>query len=141
MWEALSNDHPSPRTEVLLNIDPFIGFGAIRIGKHKLVFTRKMRFGSDQRLRTAGNPRPSEDLEQLTEHSLAASVLQRFYGANVFKTRQHWRNESTVDCCVGNCVADNFASGTQLNLFDVEVDPCELNNLASVEKGVSFKYD
>ncbi|CAG0922947.1 unnamed protein product [Notodromas monacha] len=37
MWAALSEDTPSPRKEILLDLDPILGKSAIRVGNWKLV--------------------------------------------------------------------------------------------------------
>ncbi|KAB7500638.1 Arylsulfatase I, partial [Armadillidium nasatum] len=39
VWESLQGESSSPRKEILVNIDPFINGGSIRVGEWKLLFT------------------------------------------------------------------------------------------------------
>lgn len=45
IWSSLSNGAPSPRTEILYNIDPVDRNLAIRIGRYKLLFGTFPNFG------------------------------------------------------------------------------------------------
>ena len=38
MWPSLSNDSPSPRSEMVHNIDPIEETWAVRVGNYKLVY-------------------------------------------------------------------------------------------------------
>lgn len=48
MWETLTQDHPSPRTEFLVNIDPKLNSAAIRIGDWKLLYSKDLVFYMDK---------------------------------------------------------------------------------------------
>lgn len=137
MWDALSKGWRSPRTEVLLNIDPVTGVAGLRHGKHKLVISNS-NTTHNTHVRTTGNPRPTNDLDELTDDSLAADVLRQFYDVDDLAFKPLWRQASTTECYRGKCAGDSVSLAEQIHLFDVEMDPCELCNLANTRKGVSF---
>lgn len=137
MWEALSRGWRSPRKEVLLNIDPVTGSGALRYGKHKIVYDVPVRGSSDVHLKTPGQPRPTsqadEELDWLMENSLAAKALRMFYNTNRLPPRPNWRKDATVQCGV-LAYRSNFVSQQPPYLFDLEIDPCEMFNLADIRR-------
>ncbi|XP_077508490.1 arylsulfatase B-like [Amblyomma americanum] len=127
MWKVLNTGKPSPRTEILLNIDPVASTAALRYQNYKLVLGN---FGQvDQRFEIPGSDRPCDDLDDLLRQSSAAAVLSRLYGKQpVFKQVARWRRQATVTC--GDSSKTNFAFNTTYHLFDIAQDPCELQNLA-----------
>lgn len=44
LWESLTKDRPSPRTEFLLNIDPKANSAGIRAGDWKLLYSKNLIF-------------------------------------------------------------------------------------------------
>ncbi|KAL1421911.1 hypothetical protein MTO96_022620 [Rhipicephalus appendiculatus] len=138
MWEALSRGWRSPRKEVLINIDPVTGAGALRYGKHKIVYDAPFRGSSDVHVKTTGQPRPTspaeEELNWLMENSQAAKALRMLYNTNRLPLRYNWRRDSMVDCGVLGKRPSNFVSQQPPYLFDLEIDPCEMFNLAKHTK-------
>lgn len=132
MWRHLSLGLPSPRTEMLYNIDPTDNTAALRVGNIKLVQGVFNDGGNDGRYKTSGNPRPFNDLEELTANSTVARLLRSFYGVDDLQFPKGWRQRATVTCGNPRRMPSNFVSGQPPYLFDVKKDPCELYNLADL---------
>lgn len=131
VWRELSNDLPSPRTEMVYNIDPIENTSAIRQGKYKLVQGIASDGMFDERLPVPGGAGPYQDLDALMSKSRAANTIKRFHGTGKFVYPAQWRNRATVECGLEG--EGNFVRGKPPYLFDLEKDPCELNNLADSE--------
>lgn len=135
LWHQLSYDLPSPRTEIIYNIDPIENTSAIRQGNYKLFQGISGGGMFDERLQVPGGARPYDDLEVLMTQSRAANVLKRFHGTKQFLYPPRWRKRATVECGKGK--GRNFVRGKPPYLFDLSKDPCELNNLAASKPMVS----
>lgn len=127
-WHQLSDDLPSKRSEIVLNVDPIENSSAIRHGDYKLFLGVTQNGLYDQRIPVPGGSRPYNDLDSLMERSRVASVLKRFHHTKRFKFFPQWRRTATVNCGPEN--KTNFVGGHPPYLFDIRNDPCELNNLA-----------
>ncbi|XP_077555992.1 arylsulfatase I-like [Haemaphysalis longicornis] len=130
MWDTLSRDLSSPRTEVLYNIEPKERTAALRYGDYKLVEGVAVGGTWDGRYPTPGGTRPHADLDQLMANSTVAQVLRCFYNVGAFLLPLNWRLLSTVRCYSYGTADSNFVSGDPPYLFDIAKDPCELHNLA-----------
>ncbi|KAG0411975.1 hypothetical protein HPB47_010889 [Ixodes persulcatus] len=119
MWEALSQDLESPRQEVLINIDPTENTSALIVGRHKVVLGSFDEGSHDLRMKAPGGSRPVEGLDQMMLSSQTGKVLKDFYNVRQLTVRPNWRNETVVRC------------DHPPYYFDLEHDPCELNNLAT----------
>ncbi|XP_077533190.1 arylsulfatase B-like isoform X2 [Haemaphysalis longicornis] len=75
MWRHLSLDLPSPRTEMLYNIDPIENTSAIRHENYKLLLGIYADGKFDGRFKTTGNPRAGNDFDDLMANSSVAHVL------------------------------------------------------------------
>ncbi|XP_075724904.1 arylsulfatase B [Rhipicephalus microplus] len=128
MWLHLCADLPSPRTEMLYNIDPVGSTAALRYRDYKLVLGVSSGGMYDQRFQTPGNSRPYSDLDRLMAESKAARVLREFYNTGAFLFPSQWRQRATLHC--GPTKISNFVGGDPPYLFDLSRDPCEQHNLA-----------
>ncbi|XP_077510917.1 arylsulfatase B-like isoform X2 [Amblyomma americanum] len=133
MWKALTLGKPSPRIEILINIDQQNSNGALHYEGFKLVLGNFAPF--DGRFEIPGGFRPYDDLDDLLRDSRAAAVLVRLYGKNdTFKDVDSWRQDATLTC--GDATDSNFVSGGTYYLFDISQDPCELHNIAEEQPDV-----
>ncbi|XP_070387965.1 arylsulfatase B-like isoform X3 [Dermacentor albipictus] len=133
MWHSLVVGKPSPRSEILHNIDQNTGIAALRYRNFKLVVGSNGEM--DARFEVPGGSRPYGDLDALLKQSKAAAVLRRFYGKkDVFKHVDKWRRQATLKC--GHVHDANFRMGGTYYLFDIADDPCEQRNLAEERPGV-----
>lgn len=135
MWDHLSTNWPSNRTEIVHNIDPLANASSIRYGDHKLVQGIFANAMLDERYQLSGGPRPYRDLDILASRSKVAKVLKRFHGIEKFPVSHRWRQEATVNC--GSEAGTNFVPVNPPYLFNIADDPCELNNLAASKPRVS----
>ncbi|XP_075540031.1 arylsulfatase B-like [Dermacentor variabilis] len=126
MWDALNVGAPSPRTEILLNINQARGNAALRYRGFKLLVGNLSDV--NERYERIGGSRPCEDLDELLRQSRAAAVLRRLYNRDVFKHGGYWRNEATVKC--QGVSSSNFVSGRSYYLYDITKDPCELHDIS-----------
>lgn len=108
VWETISNDAPSPRDEVLHNIDPRRNFEAIRKGKFKLVV------GMDDTYQLGWHARYP------TEHPPPWEANPTLPGAEI--RCGPWTNGK------GMCDSKHHKAC----LFDLESDPCEYRDVSDV---------
>ncbi|XP_048584832.1 arylsulfatase B isoform X2 [Nematostella vectensis] len=107
VWDTISEGNPSPRTEVLHNVDPIRKFAAIRVKNYKLIFNQ------DAVHKTEWFPR----YEQTSEPKMD-DLSERLPGAVIECGK--WNHKTGKEC-----VTDEFPC-----LFDLDSDPCEYNNIA-----------
>lgn len=130
MWEALSLDLPSPRHEILLNIDPVQNYSALILGNRKVVFGFYDNGSHDYRMGVPGGTRPVKGLDRMMFNSRAAAVLKKFYNVRKLTVRPNWRQEVAVNCTQFN-PGEHFVAANPPYYFDIHRDPCELDNIAA----------
>ncbi|XP_070395231.1 arylsulfatase B-like isoform X2 [Dermacentor albipictus] len=154
LWPALSKAKSEsaaiwPRKEFLINTDSTAGLAAYRDGNYKLVVITNRTsqtpnpFGADELQQHVPTPggmpgfenedAAVEHLDRLMKSSQAWKTLTKLLGrGGGLKVPSDWREKATVRCSR----EDPHLPGVELHgegqyLFDIERDPCELNNLAS----------
>lgn len=147
-----------PRNEFLINTDSSSGLSAYRDGNYKLVVISNRTaetpnpFGHDelqQHVPTAGGMPEFENEEAAAEHldrlmktSLAWKTLKKLLGrGGGLVVPSGWRQKAAVRCSREDPPLPGFERrGEGQYLFDIERDPCELNNLASRKPLVRTNY-
>ncbi|CAN8008027.1 unnamed protein product, partial [Ixodes pacificus] len=130
MWEALSQDLESPRHEILINIDPTANNSALIVGRRKVVLGTFQGGQHDLRMKAPGGSRTVDGLDKMMLSSRAGNVLKDFHNVRQLTVRPNWRHETVVRCDQ-YAPRDNFVAASPPYYFDLEHDPCELNNLAA----------
>lgn len=130
MWRELSLNLPSPRVEILYNIEPEDGISALRYHNYKLVLGVHYDGQYDGRYPTPGRSEPQYYLDRFMEKSKVTRVLRRFYKVVFLQRPIGWRQMASVHCGWDAMLWPNFVSGRPPYLFDLAKDPCELKNLA-----------
>lgn len=126
MWETLSNNAPSPRTEVLLNIDPINKVSALRVGNFKIIQGTVYDGQWDGWYGPSGR-------ENFTLTEMFKKKFSKQPGFNselLCKQSPAMLEKKNTSC---------FPAKSPC-LFDVTADPCELNNLADEKPEVSFFF-
>lgn len=135
MWQYLKNDLPSPRTEVLLNVDPVFGLSSLIQGDYKLVNGTFMdRRDSWYMTSGKGNLNISSLDEWVWKKGSVVKDILEKTERWIVKTRDEWRKDSVIDCGVTTCSAVGLGRCNPEEhpcLFNIAQDPCEYVNLAS----------
>lgn len=134
MWNTLSRNESSPRTEILHNIDPIWNVSAIRSDNWKLiqglVFANWSGwyppFGGDY------NEARNEDINSLRDQYRKTCLSNRVLSLMKKNVNYERIENSSIDCgpkpanASTNCNAEH-----DLCLFNVSADPCEYHNVAN----------
>ncbi|CAN8013431.1 unnamed protein product, partial [Ixodes persulcatus] len=139
MGHSLTHSSASKRKEILLNINSLFNISGLRYKQYKLVVGGGFDGELDYHFYSPGGTRPTNNIDQLRNESTRARVLKKFY------EKQHrswsplaWSNKVAVDCR-RNRLTENFVPMQPPYLFNMEEDPCELNNLAKT-KGHTLRF-
>ncbi|GIY38238.1 arylsulfatase J [Caerostris extrusa] len=132
LWEALLSNSSSPRQEILHNIDPVSNISAIRVGDMKLV-TGNIESGEG----TFYGKELLEDMEKpesmdewvFRNGSIVKNLLIDM-GLFLPTTPDTWRRNTEVQCNGDPETANGCDPSQAPCLYDIAVDPCEINNIA-----------
>ena len=105
VWNSLSNNKPSPREDVLLNIDPVSKASALRVGKYKVIRGEKKDKWSGWLVPPEADPLASEQVHPVIR-------------------------DATVNC--GPVPKNATQDCLRPCLFDIIEDPCEYKDLSQV---------
>ncbi|VEN61333.1 unnamed protein product [Callosobruchus maculatus] len=150
MWSSISTGSPSPRTEMVYNIDDVDNYGAIRKDNWKYTYGSTNGGKGDAWYGSTGRNGYSYDMNEILKSkvatTLAATVtLQQIAqkkGKNNISIElldgqkiERLRNEATVKCSPpldSTTIPEERKCDLMKApcLFDIEKDPCEMVNLA-----------
>lgn len=137
LWNTLTQDRSSPRTEFLVNLDPVENSAGVRVGDWKLVYNPQSYgdhwdswFGPSGRNETAPETQLNVIFEQILHSPTAKAVLT--VNPEAFANMKSLRLESEVKC-------DDIPANATLHcnsqenpcLFHISSDPCEYHNVAA----------
>lgn len=147
-WDRLVYNLVSRRDEVLLNIDEKTRNAALRLHNWKLVIGTTKGGEFDGYFGESGNQDPGTPAYNASAvfHSAAGKALARALQARFGRpTREEvmysLRSSATLRCepnSTFNAPPCNPAQSGEPCLYDVESDPCELNNLARTYENVAL---
>ncbi|XP_026467511.1 arylsulfatase B-like [Ctenocephalides felis] len=136
LWQALSEDEASPRTQILLNIDDVYRQAAVIDGKYKLLKGNTFLNQWGNWYGPAGR-NESYNIQRVL-NSKSGKALAKLGNTPTEEKIKELRNEADVKCVK----PDIFTPCKILEgpcLFDLEADPCEYNNLAESEPELLHK--
>ncbi|GFR02792.1 arylsulfatase B [Trichonephila clavata] len=134
IWDALVNNSPSPRTEILHNINPIYNVSSLRRGDLKLI-TGNLTTG----LETWSGKTVLEDMDKpqsmdewvFKNGGKTLDILNKM-AMYLPRTADTWRKGSEVKC---NGVPETANECKPLDapcLYNITADPCEMNNIANL---------
>lgn len=130
LWPALSDDTKSERTEILHNIDDINGSAALTVGEWKVHKGTNYKGIWDQWYGPAGIRTPSAYNVNAVIQCPAGQALSQLNLLPSVQNMRTLRDQAIIDC------TNNSTNGTicrpleQPCLFNIQLDPCEQNNLA-----------
>lgn len=129
LWKSLSENKPSPRKEILINIDPVWNVSAIRTSKWKLIqglVFPKWAYWYPPLGSTEVQLDNYQSNYNFTLVDLVSKTLNK-----IVTTKKHEKLKRTVDCGFKpSNVTTNCKPNLYPCLYDLRRDPCEYNNLA-----------
>ncbi|XP_055938572.1 arylsulfatase B-like [Argiope bruennichi] len=134
LWEAFLHNSPSPRQEILHNIDPIENVAALRSGNFKLITGNLVSglesWSGHQTLEGTRHPESMDEWVYKSGSKTRDILIQMgSYLPNVSDT---WRDQAKVRC--GECQEiGKVCNPTEIPcLFNIIEDPCETTNIADL---------
>ncbi|GBN53577.1 hypothetical protein AVEN_201414-1 [Araneus ventricosus] len=134
MWDTLLNDYPSPRQNILHNIDPITNNSALRMGDFKLVAGNlESGIESWSGHRVLEDMRQPESMDEWVykNGSTTRDILLQL-GSYLPKVPDAWREEAEVRCKGSPETSNECSPSVKPCLFNITEDPCETTNIADL---------
>lgn len=133
-WSSLVYDLPSPRNDILINIDEKTRNAALRFYNWKLIVGTVDNGTYDGYFGESGleNIHPLEyNISAITE-SVASKTIRKVSYSNTLETEfEDLRRQATLKCLNAKAKRNPCdPSNGEVCLYDIPSDPCEENNLA-----------
>lgn len=129
MWQALSEDTKSERTELLHNIDDIYGSASLTVDNWKLHKGTNYKGLWDHWYGPAGSRASTAYNTNVVTHCTAGQALNQFHLLPSVQHIRKMRSDATVEC-PKNQTERACRPLENPCLFNIETDPCEQNNLA-----------
>ncbi|KAK7789360.1 hypothetical protein R5R35_010315 [Gryllus longicercus] len=145
VWRALDEAAPSPRREVLINLDDVSAYAALRLGNFKYVNgTSLLGFLDEWHARPEGPADPAYDVGAVLASPAARALRGALAaGAGAGPLDPHvvrvLREAARVQCAGPDPKAPRCRPRKRPCLFDVARDPCEERNLYTPQLGALFE--
>ncbi|GBL72520.1 Arylsulfatase J [Araneus ventricosus] len=134
MWQAFLNNTPSPRQEILHNIDPIDNLSALRMGDFKLV-TGNLDSGMESWSghRVLEDMRQPESMDEWVykNGSTTRDILLQL-GSYLPKAPDAWREKTVIRCKRSRETSNKCSPAEKPCLFNITEDPCETTNIADL---------
>ncbi|XP_070561320.1 arylsulfatase J-like [Ptychodera flava] len=107
MWDTISRDIPSPRTEILHNIDPIYANAALRVGDYKVIIG-----------------------EKTSDWFVPPGITKEQKNTTIFNNISSDPRADVIHCGPVPSEAHTNCQTTKPCLYNIKDDPCEYYNLA-----------
>lgn len=132
LWDAFITDSPSPRTEILHNIDPINNVSSLRRGDLKLITgnlpTGLETWSGKEVLEDMGKPQSMD--EWVFKSGNTVKDILRKMGLYLPQAADTWRKGSEIQCDGVPETANECNPLDAPCLYNINADPCEMNNIA-----------
>ncbi|GFQ99251.1 arylsulfatase B, partial [Trichonephila clavata] len=130
IWDALVTNSPSPRTEILHNIDPIDNISSLRRGDLKLItgnLTADVKTFSGI-LEDMDKPQSMD--EWVFQNGSTVRDILKEMGLYLPQATDTWREGSEVKCDGAPETANECSPFHAPCLYNITADPCEMTNIA-----------